>query len=633
LPEATPYAAATPGFGATAGGASAAVVPRWLRRLDNAVLALLNLVLLGEVTIVFANTVLRAFVNATLIQGIEETSRLTLIVIAFLGGAVAYGNGQFMATTFLVDKAPPAAREFFAAAVEWVVIAVALLIGGYSIPLQILNAGEKTTLLDIGYIWMTVPITLGAMLFVVHAGLSLSRRAPVAALSAAALVAVTVLAIAASRDGAWVDTSWLYILLAAIFLVQIAIAVPVGFVLASVGIAYVFITGSAPMMAVTMSAQRGTGGFIFLALPFFILAGFIMDRGGIGARIVEFLCALIGHIRGGMLQVLIVGMYIASGISGSKAADMAAIGIPMNRLLARAGYEPQEGAAVLASSAAMGESVPPSIAILVLGSVTSVSTGALFLAGLLPAATIAACLMILVYARALIAGRKPDARAPLREMARTGREAVIPLLMPVVLIGGIVSGIGTPTEISSFAVFYGLLLGAGLYRQIGLKDFWQVMTDSVLLSGMIFFTFSGASIFTWALSLEGVPQAVATALGSFGQTAFLPAAIAITIVMGALLESVVTIVILGPLLLPVAIQLGIDPLQYGVVLIEAFGIGSIIPPIGLALYIACAISRTTVDRTTRPLLSYLVVLCLGLLLVAFVPWITLVLPTAFNFKS
>jgi tripartite ATP-independent transporter DctM subunit len=281
----------------------------------------------------------------------------------------------------------------------------------------------------------------------------------------------------------------------------------------------------------------------------------------------------------------------------------------------------------------MGESIPPSIAILALGSVTSVSTGALFLAGLLPAATIAGLLMILVYFRARHIGMPATTRASFSERLELGRRALIPLLMPVLLIGGIVGGVGTPTEISSFAAIYGLLLATVLYRQIDLRAFWQVLTQASLLSGMIFFTFSGATLFSWALSLEGVPDAVASVFRTLSASIFLPAVIVITILLGAVLESVVTIIIVGPLLLPVALDLGIDPLQYGIVLIEAFGIGSIIPPVGLALYIACAICQTDVDHTARPLTGYVVVICLGLLVVAFVPEITLVIPVAFHFRG
>ncbi len=612
---------------------SAAALPRWLTTLDDAVIGLVNVALVGELVIVFLNTVFRDAFHAAFMPGAEETSRLFLVMTAFLGGAVAYGRGKFMAITYVAASLGPSWRAFLDALIAWMVILITGVIGGFAVPLQILNAGERTTMLGIPFIITTVPMVFGCGLFVLHAARILWRgEARAVALSGAA-VAVVALVLIAARNGAWVDTSWFYGALAAIFVLQIALGLPVGFVLATVGLVYVQSTGAAPLVAVAMNAQRGVGGFIFLALPFFILAGFIMDRGGIGTRIVEFLAALIGHLRGGLMQVSIIGMYIASGISGSKAADMAAIGIPMNVALRRAGYEPEEAAAVLASSAAMGESIPPSIAILVLGSVTSVSTGALFLAGLLPAATIAACLMALVYLRAHLKKMPTTARATGAARRETAAKAVIPLLMPVLLIGGIVAGVGTPTEMSSFAVVYGLLVSIGVYRRIGPRDLWRILTESSLMSGMIFFTFSGATIFSWAMSLEGIPDLVATAMRGLGPTAFWPALILITIAMGAVLESIVTVIIIGPLLLPVAVQLGIDPRQYGIVLIEAFGIGSIIPPVGLALYIACAICGTDVDRSARPLIWYLGVLCLGLLLVAFVPWITLVLPDSFHLKG
>jgi tripartite ATP-independent transporter DctM subunit len=389
---------------------------------------------------------------------------------------------------------------------------------------------------------------------------------------------------------------------------------------------------SAEVVSVVMNAQRGSGGFIFLALPFFVLAGFIMDRADVGGRIVEFVGSLIGHVRGGLLQVMVVGVYLSSCISGSKAADMATIGIPMNRKLDAHGYEPHERAALLAASAAMAESVPPSIALILLGSATSISTGALFIAGVLPAATVGLCLMLLVRVRASFAGWQPTARAPRKEVLRTGRRAILPLMMPVILIGGIVAGVGTPTEVSTFAVLYGLVLGV-LYRRMSLRSLWNVLSNATLLNGMIFFTVSAATIFSWALTLEGVTTAIASTIASFGAMAFLPAVIVITVIMGAVLESFVTIVILAPLLLPVAQQLGVNPLQYGIIMTESFGIGSILPPIGIALYVACAICGAQVERASRPLLWYLLVMFAGLMLVAWIPWITTVLPMLLNFKA
>ncbi len=434
-----------------------------------------------------------------------------------------------------------------------------------------------------------------------------------------------------AAGGTWAEGPALYPLLAAGFVALLALGLPVGFVLAAVAMVHITETGAAPAIAIASTAQRGAGGFIMLALPFFILTGFIMDKGGIGRRIVALLTALLGHLRGGLLQVSIVGMYVASGISGSKAADMAAVGIPMTDSFHRQGYEPAEAAAVLAASAAMGESIPPSIAILALGSVTSVSTGALFLAGLLPAAVIAAALMVVVYIRARRARWQPAPRANLGTQLAALRGALLPLMLPVLLIGGIVAGFGTPTEMSAVAVALGLLLAGGLYRELRPARLWALLTETNLLGGMIFFTFAGATLFSWALSLDGVPDAVAAQLQALGAGLFLPAVIAITIMLGALLESIVTVVILGPLLLPVADALGVHPLHYGIVLIEAFGIGSIVPPLGLALYIACAICGTEVHRTVRPVAGYLVVLCAGLLAVAAVPWITLVLPRLAGF--
>jgi len=279
----------------------------------------------------------------------------------------------------------------------------------------------------------------------------------------------------------------------------------------------------------------------------------------------------------------------------------------------------------------MAESVPPSIALILLGSATAISTGALFIAGVLPAAVIGLMLMITVRIRATRAQWRLTPKAARSEVARTGRRAILPLMIPVILIGGIVGGIGTPTEVSTFAVLYSLALGLG-YRKINASNLWASLTSASVLNGMIFYTVSAATIFSWALTLEGVTTAIAATIAGLGKAAFLPAVIAITIVMGTMLESFVTIVILAPLLLPVAQQLGIDQLQYGIIMTEAFGVGIILPPIGIALYVACALSGAQIEKASRPLLWYLPVLLAGLTLVTLVPSITTVLPNLLNFK-
>jgi tripartite ATP-independent transporter DctM subunit len=606
-------------------------VPAWIRAIDRAVLFLLNIMLAIEVVLVFVSTMVRTLFHSSALMGVDEASPLFLVTLAFLGGAVAYSRGQFIAITVLADRAPTAWRETFRASAEWIVIIVSLLIGGYSVPLLIANAEEKTILLGIGYVWMTLPITIGSALFVLRAGLSLLQRPRRAFVAATLAVWLGVLLFLAFGGALGARPHALYVLLTIMFFGLVGIGVPVGFVLALVGIACVKAVGSADMIGVVMNAQRGSGGFIFLALPFFILAGYIMDRADVGGRIVEFVGALIGHVRGGLLQVMVVGVYISSCISGSKAADMATVGLPMNRKLEQYGYEPEERAAILAASAAMAESVPPSIALILLGSATAISTGALFIGGVLPAATIGLMLMITVRVRASSARWAPAPRASRAEIGRTGRRAILPLMIPVILIGGIVGGIGTPTEVSTFAVLYSLALGL-VYRKIDGKNLWSSLTSASSLNGMIFYTVSAATIFSWAMTLEGVTTAIASTIAGLGPSLFLPAVIAITILMGTVLESFVTIVILAPLLYPVALQLGIDPLQYGIIMTEAFGIGIILPPIGIALYVACAISGAQIEKASKPLLWYLPVLLAGLLLVTFVPAITTVLPNWLNFK-
>jgi len=237
-----------------------------------------------------------------------------------------------------------------------------------------------------------------------------------------------------------------------------------------------------------------------------------------------------------------------------------------------------------------------------------------------------------VRVRATFAGWMPTPRASRAEVRASARRAALPLLMPVILIGGIAGGLGTPTEVSTFAVLYALALGL-LNRKIGARSFWQTLTQATLLNGMIFFTVSAATIFSWALTLEGVTTAIANMVASFGAATFLPAVVVITVLLGSLLESFVTIIIIAPLLLPVAIQLGINPLHYGIVMAEAFGIGVILPPIGIALYVACAICGAQVERAIRPMLWYLLVLFAGLVIVVYVPGLTEFLPHALGFKT
>jgi tripartite ATP-independent transporter DctM subunit len=325
-------------------------------------------------------------------------------------------------------------------------------------------------------------------------------------------------------------------------------------------------------------------------------------------------------------------MYLVSGLSGSKPADVAAVGTVMrDELTERHGSA--EGAAVLAASAVMGETVPPSIAMLIVGSITNVSLGAMFIGGIIPAAVMALCLMVMIYVRAGSASRLP--RADMRTITRAGVGAILPLLMPGLLMAGILFGIATPTEIAALAVVYGILLSALVYREMTLQSFMRIVIDTAALTGVLLFIFAAASSFSWTLTVAMLPQRLVALLQSVGDSAtiFMVCSIVLLIIVGVLLEGLPSLNVLAPLLLPIAGKLGLSELHYALVLIIAMGIGGFMPFAGVGFYVCCAVMRCNIETASRAMLPYLVVLIGGLLIVAFFPWLTLFLPHYFGFRG
>jgi tripartite ATP-independent transporter DctM subunit len=386
-------------------------------------------------------------------------------------------------------------------------------------------------------------------------------------------------------------------------------------------------------VALPQNMVNGTGNFVLLAIPFFVFAGLIMERGGISLRLVRFVHALVGHVRGGLFQVMVVSMYLVSGLSGSKSADVAAVGSVMRDMLERERISVAEGTAVLAVSAAMGETVPPSIAMLILGSISSLSIAALFIAGIVPAAVIAVCLMVLIYLRARRAGGVASRRVSLGTMTRAGLGAILPLLMPAMLFAGILLGYATPTEVSAFAVLYGIFLSTVVYRALDGRSFLRTVIDSATLTGMILFILASASAFSWVLTVADLPQRLVEVLNGVhdSRPVFLIGSVLLLIVSGSLLEGLPALNVLAPLLLPIAGRIGISQLHYGIVLIIAMGVGAFMPPAGVGFYVCCAIMRTRIESASRAIMPYLLVLLAGLMIVTFVPWFTLALPAVFGF--
>jgi tripartite ATP-independent transporter DctM subunit len=606
-----------------------------LRFVDRTAESLIVAALLGELVLVLANIVARVFFQHSFLWT-DEIARTALSIMAFIGGAVAYRRRDHAFVRVILSRLPAGGERGCLAFADVVVLFVAGITGFVSIEFLISSWDELTPIFQMPAALIALPLPVGMALLMLYAAVNLRRDHGAMALGVGA-VFVAVVTIAALTRDVWLpllgeDAAIVAAL--GLFFIAILAGVPVGFVLLLSTATYLWGTGTASLVVLPQTMVNGTGNFILLAVPFFILAGLVMERGGISIRLVRFIYALVGHMRGGLLQVTVVSMYVVSGLSGSKPADVAAVGTVMRDELGER-HGTAEGAAVLAASAVMGETVPPSIAMLIVGSITSVSVGAMFIAGLVPAALMALCLMALIYLRARAAGAPRTPRASAGVIARAGLTAILPLLMPGTLLAGILLGIATPTEIAAGAVLYGLVLSSVVYREMTVQGFIRIAIDTAALTGVLLFIFAAASSFSWTLTVAYLPQRLVALLQSAGdsQAIFMICSIVLLILVGVLLEGLPSLNVLAPLLIPIAGKLGLSELHYALVLIIAMGIGGFMPFAGVGFYVCCAVMRCNIETASRAMLPYLVMLVAGLLMVAFVPWLTLLLPHYFGFRG
>ena len=561
----------------------------------------------------------------------DEASRLALAIIAFIGGAAAYRGAHHTAVRFITDRLPPIGRLYVGAGIEWLVLIVCLVAAWQSVGFLQDSWGNVTPILQISVGWIGLPVTAGLVLIALFAAerLLVDYAPGIASATGVVMAALTALTVWQAGAPMFADnpnTALTGMLL--LFFAAILLGMPVSFGMLLATMTYLDLTDAAPVVAVPQSMVDGTGNFVLLALPFFIFAGLIMERGGISVRLVRFAMALIGKAQGGLLQVIVITIFLISGVSGSKVADVAAIGPVVRGEMKRRGYKEADGAAVLAASAAMSETIPPSIAMLVLGSVTPISIGTLFIAGILPAIVIAACLMLLIYVLARRSGHV-DTMPLAGGRLSTIPGAILPLIMPVAMVLGIKFGIATPTEASSLAVIYGVVLSVFVYRAISLRSVLTLAGACAGSAGMVLFVLSSASAFAWVLTAANLPQALVDLLATIGtgRIAFMAGSVVLLIVIGSLLEGLPALIILAPLLLPIAARMGVNPVQYGITLILAMGVGAFIPPIGVGFYVSAAVAGSDLESAARTMVPYAIVLVMAVLLIAFVPGITMLVPS------
>jgi TRAP-type transport system large permease protein len=414
-----------------------------------------------------------------------------------------------------------------------------------------------------------------------------------------------------------------------------AVGVPIVFALAIAPISAFILADKAMFLQVLpQKILLGINQFPLLAIPLFILAGEIMNTGGITQRLVRLANALVGHFRGGLAQVNVVSSIFFAGLSGSAVADTSALGSMLIPAMEREGYTRRFAAAVTAASSVIGPIIPPSIIMVVYAYIMQVSVAALFLAGFLPGVLTGIGLMFMTN---ILARRRNyprnERRAPVGELLGAARGAVLPLLTPVIILGGILAGVFTPTEAAGAAVVYALLLSLFVLRTLSLKDLPALLLRTGVAASAILLAIGTAAVFGWVATLSGVPNKLAAAIFAFSDNPLMLLFLVnvLLLVVGMFLDAGPAILILGPILAPTMLQLGIDPVHFAIIMCVNLTIGLATPPMGLILFVASTISGERIEAIAKELLPYFVVHLTIIFLITYVPALSLTLPRLLGF--
>jgi C4-dicarboxylate transporter DctM subunit len=415
--------------------------------------------------------------------------------------------------------------------------------------------------------------------------------------------------------------------LAIVLIAAFLVGIPIAFALGLASLAFL-LKSDIPLVLIVQRMYTGVDFFPLVAVPLFVFAGFLMETGGISRRIVDLALSIVGPIRGSLGMGAVASEMIFSGISGSSIADASAMGAILIPTMGKTGYASRDSTAIVAAATGMGILVPPCMAMVVLGGMGQISIGALFAGGFLPAFVMALAICLLIYLQAR-RGRLPGDRHAFsaRQVGRAFKAALIPLGMPVIIFGGILGGVTTATEAAVLAVVYGFIVSVFIYKEVSYAQVGKMLVNTGVVTGVILIMIGTASIFSWIMANQQVPQAITRFMLAIGEPwLFLLLASVVILIGSAVLDGLPAIIILYPILLPIAIKLGIDPLHFTVVMVAAEGIGIVLPPVGICLIVICGVSRVSLSEVTWPLLPYIAVMFLSLLLIMYIPWITLVVP-------
>ncbi len=611
------------------GGAVLAPVAsaRWLIAADRVLGRLVEvpaaLLVAAEIVLLFAGVVTRYVLHAPLVWG-DELAGILFIWLVMLGAAVALHRSSHMRMTAVVNRMGAAHAPFWNTVALVASMVFLGLVAGPAADYVDQQSYIHTPALDLldAYRVLAVPVGVGIMLVMcVVKLLMIGWRT---ALTGVVLSAALVLALGlAGPVLAPLGNLNLLVFFVGVVGFTVLSGMPIAFSFGLATFAYLALSTTMPLVVVVGRMDEGMSNMLLLAVPMFVFLGLLIEMTGMAKAMVDFLAALLGRARGGLSYVLVVAMYLVSGISGSKAADMAAVAPVLFPEMKRRGAHPGELVALLSATGAQTETIPPSIVLITIGSVTGVSIDALFTGGLLPGLVLAIALCGLVWWRSR-GEVVSTARVGLRRTLGLLVVALPALVLPVVIRLAVVDGIATATEVSTVGIAYGFVAGLLIYRRMDWRRLPGMLVETACLSGAILLIIGTATSMAWALTQSGFSAALAQFMEHLpgGAPAFMAVSVVGFVVLGSVLEGIPAIVLFGPLLFPIARAVGIPEVQYAIVVILAMGLGLFSPPFGVGYYGACAVSRIHPDEGIRPIIGYMLALLIGLIVVAAVPWLS-----------
>ena len=595
------------------------------RLLGAGIEAIVALLITAEIGILLAGVVSRYLLNTPLVWT-DEAASLLFLWLASLGSVVALRRGEHMRMTALVAKASPQRRAWFDTVAIAATLAFLLMVVW---PAFEFAAGEvivTTPSLEISNAWRASALPVGLALMAVMAAIRLLKignwRRVASAFGTVALVSVVFYALGPVFKGLGNVNLVIFFVGLTAATVLIGVPIAVAFGLATFG--FLALTTSLPVEVMIGRMDEGMSHIILLAVPLFVFLGLLIEMTGMARAMVAFLASLFGHVKGGLSYVLLGAMYLVSGISGSKVADMAAVAPVLFPEMRKRGAKDGDLVALLATSGAQTETIPPSLVLITIGSVTGVSIAALFTGGMLPGLVLGAALCVVVWFRYRNEDLSQVRKATRSEIGRAFAVALPAVALPFVIRAAVVEGVATATEVSTLGIAYSLVCGVFFYRRMQWRRMVPMLVETAALTGAILFIIGTATGMAWALTQSGFSNALAAAMGALpgGKFGFLAVSIVAFVILGSVLEGIPAIVLFGPLVFPIARQVGVHEVHYAMVVVLAMGVGLFAPPFGVGYYAACAIGRVDPKDGMKPIVGYVLALLVGLAIVTAVPWIS-----------